>query len=75
MRLVDKWKNQILGKKHRLAKIQTIHAIYYLVAVVAEMRNLLTVQYPKVDSMGNITIKQENIAKGEIVDMQYYKEV
>jgi hypothetical protein len=74
MRLVDKWKNQLLKNKCKFAKIQTAHAIFDLAAIIVEMENLFTIQYPKVDSKGGVTIGQENIARGDIVDMRYYVE-
>ena len=75
MRLVDKWKTRLLKNKCEFASIQTIHAIFYMAAIVVDMRNLFTIQYPKVDSKGGVTITQENVAKEDIVSIQYYKEV
>ena len=83
-RMVEKWEEKVKANGHQFAQIRTIKAIYDRVAVVANLSTMITIQYPVGKSKGKnlktiftpsfeFTIKQEGIAKREIVDIKWYK--
>ena len=84
-RMVETWELRMKTANHRFAIIKTTNAIYDRVVVIVDLPTMLTIQFPKGSSRhknlnsahtpsDNVTIKQENISKRDIVDMRYYKD-
>lgn len=84
-RMVETWKIKMREAGHRLAMLQTNKAIFDLVAVIANLPTMITIEYPKGSSRNknlgaihsssdNFTIKQEGISKRDIVSLRYYKD-
>ena len=83
-RIVETWKIRMQNAGHQLAMLQTNKAVYDLVAVVANLPTMITIEYPKGNSRRknlksvhspseSFTIKQEGISKRDIINLRYYK--
>lgn len=84
-RMVEVWEERMKKAGHEFAWLRTIKAVYGRVAIIADLPTLLTIQFPKGTPRNknlksghapsdNFTIKQENIARRDIVRIRYYKD-
>ena len=84
-RLVETWKIRMRKAGHQLAMLRTNKAVFDLVAVIAKLPTMITIEYPKGSSRNknlnafhssseNFTIKQEGVSKRDIISLRYYKD-
>jgi len=84
-RMVETWKIRMRTAGHQLAMLRTNKAIFDIVAVIADLPTMITIEYPKGTSRNknlrsghtsseNFVIKQEGVSKRDILELRYYKE-
>jgi len=58
---------------HQMAMLQTTKAIYDIAAVISDLPNHLTIQFPKSHQKGECSIAQEMVEKREVISLQFYQ--
>ena len=82
MRMVEIWEKRMREAGHEFAMVKTKNAIFDIAAIIADLPSILTIQFParnprsKKSASGDVdfTIKQENIAKRDIVEIRYFQD-
>jgi len=69
---LDRWEKDCKRQGFQFATIQTNIAIYDRAAVVSKSDTSLTVEYPKKDKKGNVSIKRDMISVRNIDRIRYY---